>query len=38
MQNAMITKTINHIKENVNIYEGVKIEMVTVHHENYIST
>mgnify|MGYP000933990007 CR=1 FL=1 len=38
MQNAMITKTINHIKENVNIYEGVKIEMVTVHHANYIST
>ena len=38
MQNAMITKTINYIKENVNLYEGVKIEMVKKHHANYIST
>lgn len=30
--------TNTQIIENINLYEGVKIEMVTVHHANYIST
>jgi hypothetical protein len=29
--------TNTQIIENINLYEGVKIEMVTVHHANYIS-
>ena len=38
MKNPMTTRTMNYIKENINLYEGVKIEMVTRHHANYIST
>lgn len=38
MKNPMTTRTINYIKENINLYEGVKIEMVKTYHANYIST
>lgn len=38
MKNPMTTRTINCIKENINLYAGVKIEMVTIHHANYTST
>ena len=38
MKNPMTTRTINYLKENINLYEGVKIEMVKKHHANYTST
>ena len=36
--NKMTTRTINYIKENINIYAGVKIKMVKTYHANYTST
>lgn len=38
MKNPMTTRTINYIKENISLYEGVKIEMVKKYHANYTST
>ena len=38
MKNPMTTRTINYIKENINLYAGVKIEMVKKYHANYTST
>lgn len=35
MKNALITKTVNHIKANINLFEGVKITMTQKVHANY---
>lgn len=38
MKNPMTARTINYLKENIDLYEGVKIEMVKTYHANYTST